>query len=137
MRTTTREIKFRAWIPSDHWISEGKAKFIDNWQSTIYPESVNFSGEDGIVVEQFTGLHDRHGKEIYEGDIIDAVIISGFGEDFRIHGKIEYVLPDCIYLIIENGSLSYPMQDMKINLSEIVGNIHENPEKQYNKREIM
>lgn len=118
-----REIKFRAW-----W-KYGK--------ECIYIKDLYFFEENGIhsipdaeyEIEQFTGLHDKNGKEIYEGDIID---ISGYPEDS----------PSPVYIVFEDGAFKIKYQNWDSSLSKplinislikllgyiIIGNIHENPE---------
>jgi len=63
-----REIKFRAWNKELKKFLEQNiiAKYLGDW--IVYnPEHY----QDGdIILSQFTGLHDKNGKEIWEGDII-------------------------------------------------------------------
>ena len=54
-----REIRFRAWYKSD-------ALMIDN---ESFGGSIPFSNTNYILM-QYTGLKDKNGKEIYEGDIL-------------------------------------------------------------------
>lgn len=68
---------------------------------------------------RFTGLKDKNGKEIYEGDIVEATY---FGK--AIIGSINYWL-GCF--IIENSGVS-DNQIFVFDHLEVIGNIYENPE---------
>ena len=64
-----REIKFRAWDKDEKRMtttfsvsSQGQVTFTPLGESTRYLT--------GYILMQFTGLLDKNGKEIYEGDII-------------------------------------------------------------------
>lgn len=59
-----REIKFRAWTGSNLGYS-----YNDDLERLFALKRIAGSG-DQIIFEQFTGLHDKNGKEIYEGDIL-------------------------------------------------------------------
>jgi uncharacterized phage protein (TIGR01671 family) len=66
-----REIKFRAWFPGNHWWLENHERMLYDFQDTIACEIFSFNDEDeGIIFMQYTGLKDKNGKEIYEGDIL-------------------------------------------------------------------
>lgn len=115
-----REIKFRAW---DSTLKQ----FLPNIQNHLGNDEWAFGNilkENGnrFNVNQYTGLKDKNGKEIYEGDIIKY-----FNHRFRdpiIH-EVEYHS--------EGTSFSIPnlhtMEDFEPEEGiEIIGNIYENPE---------
>jgi len=124
-----REIKFRAWD------KEKKEMFNDIWIDG------NFINMPEYIVMQFTGLKDKNGKEIYEGDIIESRLnnyiwryeiksLEGFGNslykvtryrNFRIDEFNEYVMKDCF---VNEGRSEL----IGIETSEIIGNVYENPE---------
>lgn len=78
--TTNRVIKFRAWDSlAEQMFGVGYSP--QEFWSYVHPASCD------VDVMQFTGLHDKNGKEIYEGDLLNVYYTSGNGE--HIH--------DCIY----------------------------------------
>ena len=97
-----RVIKFRAW--------HNVYKQMIDWQHLGMGA---FNNEDYSMM-QSTGLFDKNGKEIYEGDIL---------KDFtEIHRN---TIKDVV--IFEHGMFTMDSQ-MITNDAKIVGNIHENPE---------
>lgn len=63
-----REIKFRAFnIVTQTMID---LKKITPFALDIDTDGLFIPFSDGLIIEQFTGLHDRNGNEIYEGDIV-------------------------------------------------------------------
>ena len=128
-----REIKFRAWNVKNRSLFSvfgfnGLYVFADT-PNGVGTENNPACTED-CVLEQFTGLHDKNGEEIYEGDVVrdgfDSVRtikwFDNLGYDGRgaMHSGFYF---DETYDGI--GELNYHnhMTDC-----EILGNIHENPE---------
>lgn len=129
-----REIKFRGKIKENYGDNKGqvilqKGKWIyggiisnDNriWINTPYYGQIAVDKE---TVGQYTGLHDKNGKEIYEGDIVNILVNNNI-ERKRI---VEF----------KNGIFGV-MFDKQVELTafphfynttfEVIGNIYENKE---------
>ena len=123
-----RTIKFR--------IFNKKIKsYIDIHSSAIMIDELN-DLNDNLIVEQFTGLHDKNGKEIYTGDILQLKKLDGIvllykifcvkgGFAFNTH-QDDFYKPQIEIYFYESTS---DMQNSSfISTLEIIGNIFENPE---------
>lgn len=92
----------------------------------VVDESV-FPGR--YVVEQFTGLTDVNGKEIYEGDIVQPVLSytnSKIGKPFEVK-KGNYVYGKWIAKDVSSKGFGVDGNYFS-NEIQTVGNVHENPE---------
>lgn len=123
-----REIKFRVWdypnkqfIPTDKYeicFSEKNrlafARMISNWEN--YREG-EYAYEPNQRLNQYTGLKDINGKEIYEGDILKYL-------HYPQPAHVFWVTPETGYDFCGwHCKYFYPTSDC-----EIIGNIYENPE---------
>lgn len=113
-----REIKFRVW--------DGKKMesfLLDNDFDCI----TGWIGESPLM--QYTGLKDKNGKEIYEGDIVEFKANYSVNPNGWMEGKVvitEYRLE----LHSKNGfiySADEETDEFPHNV-EVLGNIHENPD---------
>ncbi len=85
--------------------------------------------DNDYIFQQFTGLLDINGKEIYEGDIVkdldkDFGAIEFSNGSFILNTK-NRILP--FWSIMVHNNMVYPRQ-INTNTLEIFGNIFENPE---------
>jgi uncharacterized phage protein (TIGR01671 family) len=109
-----RELKFRAWDSVD------ERYYFWNIED-CFRVGVHAGCMEKYTFEQYTGLKDENGKEIYEGDIV------GFKWTKRLY-IVTYRIYDASF-ILENDEweetihLSLDKDDF-----EVFGNIHENPE---------
>lgn len=107
-----REIKFRCW--------NAHSSVMHNWEEMVSKGKINLLSEQkpSYPVMQFTGLIDKNGIEIYDGDILFdgdwnlAVVYDGMSAAFMTH--------------------HHPSNDLELlcatstSLLSVIGNIHQN-----------
>jgi uncharacterized phage protein (TIGR01671 family) len=112
---------FRAWFPQDHWYHQG---MLDGWEGTTGVECLGLVPDDdeGIHVMQSTGLTDKNGVEIFEGDVLLA------GHE-PITGSVGWSEKRGYYTVggVEQQMYMHLHND-RANRMTIIGNIHQNPE---------
>ena len=121
-----REIKFRIWdIENKEMLEVQELDFEPTFYGgriAIRPDKYNdyFDTEDMILM-QYTGLHDKNGKEIYEGDIVK---IKYKDEDI---GKVIYE-HNGFSIDVTNMNKAYGRVSFVNNFMEVIGNIYDNSE---------
>lgn len=117
-----RIIKFRGKsVLNDEWIYGDLVHRI-NIPKTISPVQINGIGVKEDTVGQFTGLYDKNGKEIYEGDIL----FIGNDGDKNIYNKVS-IKDGCFGYIGEWNRKIMPFCYYNVT-EEIAGNIYDHPE---------
>lgn len=122
-----RELKFRVWdtelkqftSPNVHHLT----KTNDILEIELDHSIRKISGEDRFEIQQYTGLKDKNGVEIYEGDIIS---IKFFNCDSITYKVIWDQLNAAFLGLTKKGSMS-GIYGVGSNV-EVIGNIFENPE---------
>lgn len=132
-----REIKFRGkCVDNGEWVEGyyGK-KGIEGYTQHCIMQSVlsnqpftyfYFSDCEVIpeTISQYTGLHDKNGKEIYEGDVCNCF-------EYECSGKVEWDNDDggfYFYIFEDNGMYDIEHLCDYIHELEVIGNIFDNPE---------
>lgn len=121
--------RFRAWDKSFQKYCENVIVSTINGEITVYGRLVNGNTalipSTHVVLEQCTGLKDKNGRLIYEGDIIQHDTAAG---------------PKCWPVVFKNGCFVLPYESGEAWLGKVIehcpydsgvviaGNIHENPE---------
>lgn len=132
-----REIKFRGRKSNGEWLYGDlvTTETTDGIHKEILPfDKVIFDASEEVeenTIGQFTGLHDKNGKEIYEGDILST---SNYGKDIEIGNQIKNVRGSQLYevkmllcnFVLDSKYRSHYLIYYKDY--EVIGNIHDNPE---------
>lgn len=117
----SREIKFRVWH------IESKKYILCRLEFLSY---VAF-GSIELIFEQYTGLKDKNGKEIYEGDVLELSANNYWYVEWKINNARFYLTSSFVH---KNDLSDWKDGRRRIEIGvyhndgTIVGNIQENPE---------
>lgn len=143
-----REIKFRAWdkaqecylydVQGAYDTLSGCVKY-ENGENAVYDEECfdEFLDNDHYVVEQYTGMHDKNGREIYEGDLLRVELdddpdsyyiapVTWGGSDYPAFDIMSKYWPKNVSY--DTNVLSAIIAGWSEEVMSVIGNIYENPE---------
>ena len=128
--------KFRAWIKEEKCFADYiesiryYSKEIDLcWGGVCESDCFDF---EGIELMQSTGLFDKNGKEIFEGDIVKRYRNPLFKAEWEYQIETVVKREACLLLDKKFGKNSATMRFgspfAKSDLLEVIGNVYQNPE---------
>ena len=137
-----RTIKFRGKrVDNGEWVYGGVEQ---NSITIIYDDTLPYDNENLVYKEtvgQFTGLYDKNGKEIYEGDILRIPPKDEYEKHTYNSFQVFYHDNDCtltdVGLVIgrltphgnsAGGYSDYKLIPKHTSMLEVIGNIHDNKE---------
>ena len=130
-RIKMREIKFRAWLKEDKKMENVETMdFTD--KSIQYLEKSEIINAyllrrvsfDDVELMQYTGIKDKNGKEVYEGDVVKLVHFKDGRK--KETGKVIFLHSQAGFGIIDRDGNEYPLFRNTAKQIEIIENIQEN-----------
>ena len=130
-----REIKFRAWdTVGKQWLwitgfETAETTVSDGYTLDGLFHDGDYVGKEGIILMQYTGLKDKNGKEIFDGDVIETEKME-YSDSGHYIGMVK-VLGKVVFsngryaLHLETGAM--PDLSFALSFHEIIGNIHDHP----------
>lgn len=130
-----REIKYRVWTgdtmlqvvklnllkrPNGEYMELGQGYFLNGLRKG---ENVKFS-MNSVKFLEYTGLKDKSGTEIYEGDILNRNLHWGFYVGFKDGCFVSSPLET----VQRNNWEHPPLKNLDFRHWEVIGNVYENPE---------
>lgn len=129
-----REIKFRAWNHLDKEFCDlSKKTWMHNWStqetSLLFgerPDALEPFNAGDFIIEQFVGVTDSKGVEIFEGDIIEFTLDDWEYSDLGREqvSEVEYIDDEFTF----DGAYFDPENKVDWSKVTVIGNVHQHPE---------
>lgn len=123
-----REFKFRAYEKdSDEMFypdtTNNNEYFFSGFIDGVLKVATSpYSDDKDYILMQYTGLIDKNGKEIYEGDIVTRTI----NDKYYLTGKV--VMDEGATMIVRGEESMFLTTNFRGHKNEVIGNIYETPE---------
>lgn len=118
---------FRAWLKNDKEMIDVDEIHWDNGNFEFIGDGITFQRlADEVILMQSTGIKDKNGKEIFEGDIVRQVLFQPTTENETITGVV--IMIEGAWLIMNDVEQIASYLWSETDENEILGNIYENPE---------
>ena len=126
-----RELKFRAWDKNGKRFLNGfylyTGSCVGNAEIGVWNNAetdIVFDDYPQLILSQYTGLKDKNGKEIYEGDMLS---VNGRNSGL----PVVVIYEDGAFMgAYTDSTFKYPLNSVELHLqkTEVIGNVYENPE---------
>lgn len=132
-----KETKFRAWNINENIMHDiaypAWNGLIEVWKDNIPQSEIQYLSmygpEDQGVLMQYTGLKDKNGVEIYEGDIVTNTTYVRLHSKGLLNPELEKYCKPPDFLVVIHDIRLLPFKELqKVDDIKVVGNIYENPE---------
>lgn len=147
----SREIKFRAWDTVSNYMVDSTAGYFVEFDGDLWfnlgavdNKDLLLNQSEKLILMQFTGLKDKHGTEIYEGDIVRILYTDWPSQRPETNGRYAMTLDEYKDSISNIGKVIYENVQFCIQFNEqgylsslepgphgqitVIGNVYEHPE---------